>query len=146
MFLYRTRSRELSDWRLEADKEPDIDLWNHGDCQWLLNREIVFSNSFEGEIFLFHHCFGGNWEMLITTERRERDRWRDWLSVFLWNEETVYYWFTKVKFVVAEWMHLFKTRGKNRDQSEKVESQEGESLSLRIRRGAEMERRERTPV
>lgn len=45
---------------------------------WRLSETIeerdYFSNSFKGEIFLFFHCFEGNWEMLILTQRRERDR------------------------------------------------------------------------
>lgn len=41
-FLCRTKCRQQSDWRLQADKEPDTDLWKHGDCQRLLKREIIF--------------------------------------------------------------------------------------------------------
>lgn len=111
--------------------EPNVDSRVTGDCRQIKNqtltyenmetvrdywRERLFFKQFQRRDFSFLSLF---WRQLRNahpdSKKRERQRWRNWLSVFLWNEETVYYWFTKVKFVGAEWMHLFKTRGKNTD-------------------------------
>lgn len=72
-FLCRTKCRQQSDWRLEADKEPDTDLWKHGDCQRLLKREIIFQ-TLSKERFFFSFIALKATEKCSSRLKGERDR------------------------------------------------------------------------
>lgn len=106
---------------------------------WRLSETIeerdYFSNSFKGEIFLFFHCFEGDWEMLIPTQRRERDRGG--------GIDYQYFCGTRRQFITdsQKWSLLVLNEGTSLRLGERIKMVVWSVLQDKVRTGREVGRR-----